>query len=437
MRRNQYMKKNEITFRQIIEQRWKEPNPLILQKIQNQVDIHGYPSISQWPEFSRGEDPVELYSTMMYFLLKSDLPIPSQRYDEHELCELFLKHKTVEVAPFISTSDLNTKLIHRLSGEPYEHDYDQFTLGYFPQNLKLNKLSNFFAQKERMACEVKHRESCNFLWKTERGMSRMMDTIKRVKPTNLTELSLKKTLGISGQVAAQFNVNSSKNIYNLIKGDSIFDISCGWGDRLTGFYLSRKKNYIGTDPNLRMFEVYKKMCLAYEKWLGNPKPEITETNTYFEINGIKKVRIYNQPAEDLPFDEIPNVDLTFSSPPYFDKELYAKDADGSDKQSWNRYSTHDAWLNDFLYVILDNMIPKSKTTIVNITDIGTDISSNRKRICDPMVKRYLNIFAGIIGYQQSKFLTVAKDEPGVYTEPCWVFGENPCKQQQSILSYFE
>ena len=75
--------------------------------------------------------------------------------------------------------------------------------------------------------------------------------------------------------------------------------------------------------------------------------------------------------------------------------------------------------------------------IVNITDIGTDISGNRKRICDPMVKRYLNIFAGIIGYQQSKFLTVAKDEPGVYTEPCWVFGENPCKQQQSILSYFE
>ena len=91
MKRNQYMKKGEVTFREIIEQRCKEPNPLILQKIQNQVDIHGYPSISKWPEFSRGEDPVELYSTMMYFLLKSDLHIPSQRYDEHELCELFLK----------------------------------------------------------------------------------------------------------------------------------------------------------------------------------------------------------------------------------------------------------------------------------------------------------------------------------------------------------
>ena len=70
MRRNQYMKKGEVTFREIIEQRCKEPNPLILQKIQNQVDIHGYPSISKWPEFSRGEDPVELYSTMMYFFSK-------------------------------------------------------------------------------------------------------------------------------------------------------------------------------------------------------------------------------------------------------------------------------------------------------------------------------------------------------------------------------
>lgn len=219
-------------------------------------------------------------------------------------------------------------------------------------------------------------------------------------------------------------MNTSKNIYNIVKGESIFDISSGWGDRLTGFYLSNKKTYIGTDPNLEMYEIYKKMAYTYEKWLGNDNPKIVEHENFFELHGIKNVKIYCLPAEDINYKEIPNIDLTFSSPPYFNKELYGKDSKNEDNQSWKRYNTDDKWLTNFLYMILDELIPKSKTTMINITDVGTDVRVNRKCICDPMVDRYQDKFVGIAGFQLSQNMNVVRYLNGHYTEPIWTFGEN-------------
>jgi len=168
--------------------------------------------------------------------------------------------------------------------------------------------------------------------------------------------------------------------------------------------------------------------------LGNKNIQLTEYENYFELKGIKTVRIYNLPAEDLPYEEIPNVDVTFSSPPYFNKELYGKDSEKEDNQSWKRYTNDDQWLNNFLYVVMDNMIPKSKTTMINITDIG--IGSGRKRICDPMVNNYKEKFVGIAGFELARNMNVAKEVKGVYTEPIWVFGEFPTKKRNDLTSFF-
>ena len=173
-----------------------------------------------------------------------------------------------------------------------------------------------------------------------------------------------------------------------------------------------------------MYEIYKKMSYTYEKWLGNDNPKITEYDNYFELKGVKNVRIYCLPAEDIDYDQIPNIDLTFSSPPYFNKELYGKDSENEDSQSWKRYDTDDKWLTNFLYVILDNLIPKSKITMINITDVGNDVRVNRKCICDPMVERYKNKFVGITGFQLSQNMNIVRYLTGHYTEPIWTFGEN-------------
>lgn len=431
------MTKGEITFRQKLEVEWKTPNEKLLNYFELTKDDDGYPYVTNWVEFVKGKDELEVYKTLMYFLLNAKLPIPlGPPITLEESRDLFFKFKTKTFSHFIHACDLDELLIHRLSNEPYVYDYDKYSLGYFPQNISANKISNYFALKERMMCEVSGRESIPFLWTTEYGMTRLMDCLKRIPLKTLSKNEFRKIFGFAGQIASQFNVNTSKNIYNLIEGKTVFDISCGWGDRLTGFYLSNKKTYIGTDPNENMFEIYKEMCSTFERWLGNKNPEIICKNNYFELNGVKNVRIYNLPAEDLPYDDISDVDITFSSPPYFNKELYGKDSKKENNQSWKRYESCDAWLNSFLYVVLDNMIPKSKTTMVNITDIGTDVKETRIRICDQMVDRYKKDFRGISGFQLAKNMNLVKNLNGVYTEPIWTFGEFPIKKRINLMNLF-
>ncbi|MEK9908619.1 MAG: hypothetical protein VW500_06040 [Aquiluna sp.] len=74
--------------------------------------------------------------------------------------------------------------------------------------------------------------------------------------------------------------------------------------------------------------------------------------------------------------------------------------------------------------------------MINITDIGID--KNRVFICDPMVNRYRDQFVGIAGFEMSQNMNVGqKKKEQIYTEPIWTFGQNPYREQKSILSLFE
>ena len=114
-------------------------------------------------------------------------------------------------------------------------------------------------------------------------------------------------------------------------------------ERLTGFYLSNKKSYFGTDPNLNMFEIYKKMCLQYEKWLGNANPKIVRKKNCFRSQRIKNVRIYNLPAEDLNYQEIPDIRTYIFFTTIFQQRTLRKRFKGRRKSIPNRYKTGEAW----------------------------------------------------------------------------------------------
>jgi hypothetical protein len=58
----------------------------------------------------------------------------------------------------------------------------------------------------------------------------------------------------------------------------------------------------------------------YERILGNSTPIVKEERDYFTINASKKVTIYRCGAEDLPYNELPQIDCAFTSPPYFSTE---------------------------------------------------------------------------------------------------------------------
>ena len=49
-------------------------------------------------------------------------------------------------------------------------------------------------------------------------------------------------------IATQFKPNVAKAIYHMTDAKKVLDTSCGWGDRLAGFYTSDAKNILVVAP---------------------------------------------------------------------------------------------------------------------------------------------------------------------------------------------
>ena len=46
-------------------------------------------------------------------------------------------------------------------------------------------------------------------------------------------------------IATQFKPVVAKTIYDMTKANTVLDTSCGWGDRLAGFFSSNATEYYG------------------------------------------------------------------------------------------------------------------------------------------------------------------------------------------------
>lgn len=133
-------------------------------------------------------------------------------------------------------------------------------------------------------------------------------------------------------------------------GDTVLDTSTGYGGRLVGFLASGiGGKYIGIDPNIPTHQ-------------GNTMLART-------LGFADSVELHNLPAEDVPHETVAGrCDFSFTSPPYFCKEIYSE----ADTQSCNRYKSGDAWRDGFLIPMLKLTFAALKpgaTAIVNIAPV--------------------------------------------------------------------
>ena len=109
--------------------------------------------------------------------------------------------------------------------------------------------------------------------------------------------------------------------YNV--NNKYYDFSCGWGVRLLSS-LKHNVEYYGTDPNTVLCERLQQMGNDYKTTVG------CKTNFH----------IYSQGSEEFIPQLENQIGFAFSSPPYFNLEVYSKDA----TQSYNQYSNYNDWL---------------------------------------------------------------------------------------------
>ena len=124
--------------------------------------------------------------------------------------------------------------------------------------------------------------------------------------------------------ASNFHPVFAASVYKLFDIERVWDMCGGFGGRLLGAYISGVKEYYATDP------------FTYEG-LGSLKD-------FLEYEGAS---VSSLCAED--FDPPKDLDLCFTSPPFFNYEVYSD----SPTQSYNKFSSKESWLRGFVLPVVE------------------------------------------------------------------------------------
>jgi hypothetical protein len=173
-------------------------------------------------------------------------------------------------------------------------------------NLELNSLTDYFSEPCRIQCTFKNRLSPLEYWNKNRKS--ILDTLKK-KHQQITNHNLREEMYIRNKPCNNFRISVCLEVLKLFKPKKWLDISAGWGDRLLSALLYSQLNtqfklYCGVDPNPCLHPYYQEMIKTF-----NPvsKKEYILIKDGFETASLP----------DTKFD------LVFSSPPFFDLEIYS------------------------------------------------------------------------------------------------------------------
>ena len=316
--------------------------------------------------------------------------------------------------------------------DDYKYNFKEHGLGIIDAPSIYNDVSNYFHQHLRLNCssfgfkapmDVWQNGTAKDIWRCLGPIWRGINSMKPVEIEGKTELrggsltdkSYISAFRLGTYIATQFKPNVAKTIYQMTNAKRVLDTSCGWGDRLAGFFASDATEYIGCDPNPNTFKQYLKQIETYNSFLSTPK----------------KVTIYNCGAEDLPWDKIDNIDCAFTSPPYFSTERYNEGGEKEENQSWFKFDEYSKWRDDFYLPVAKKSMERSKHMFVNIMD--PNIKNKRYYSSDELVDSLKDNFVGQIGMRimqrpKSDKLFESEEEKAefmnrIYIENVWCFSK--------------
>lgn len=282
----------------------------------------------------------------------------------------------------------------------YEKTFGNY---YFDESSSYNLVSNYFHQKERMNVAGPRYLAPTKLWKKFSSVKSIIRGILNSSETSINPAVLRSFISKRSYVASQFKPSVAKAIYDYFEGENIIDLCAGWGDRLAGFYASKKgKSYFGIDPNTTITNNYKRQIECYETICH------------------KEAEVICGCAED---DSVvyPKSDLIFTSPPYFNTERYSEDS----TQSYIKYQKLQIWLESFLFKSIKksfDSLCKSGHLILNISDVYSD--GQILSICEPMIKyaeelgfKHVDTF----GMRMTKRMNSTIEGTGIFCEPIYIF----------------
>lgn len=180
------------------------------------------------------------------------------------------------------------------------------------------------------------------VWQDSVKRKRVIRAVLRKSDRVFTAQSLLTSLNFVFYVAANFSPTAAKAVIDRFcpENGHVLDPCSGWGGRFTGFWFSeRAARYVGIDPNPRLPERYG----AMEEWLRHNCPTTKPKTVRFVSAGAETKDAFKHLSGE-------QFDLVFTSPPYFDVEIYNVE-DGA--QSCNAYGeSYETWREKFLFAMM-------------------------------------------------------------------------------------
>jgi len=275
----------------------------------------------------------------------------------------------------------------------------------------IDVITNLFTEEQRIKAKVYKGKSDAIspyeFWMT--GKSKIIEHIQSQKQP-LNSYTLREAIFELVPEATLFKTTVAKSIYDIFKPTHILDMSSGWGDRLIaaiayGETSGVNVKYSGFDPNSSLKYKYMNIVnrLAPENNRGNFK-------------------VRTEPFETANLKDIKDVDLFFSSPPYFDFEVYTNE----ETQSINNYKTYNDWIVKFLFRSIKNafsVMVKNGYFVMHITDTG-----NMRNVCE-LIKLYIEeeLNGSYIG-------CIFTQAPGKRRHPMWVFKNSFNQSNEKLMN---
>jgi hypothetical protein len=151
------------------------------------------------------------------------------------------------------------------------------------------------------------------VWKRKPNFRKL---ILEAKDPHEEKWSLSKKFGY--KMATNFMPGYAKAIYEYFNRPAIvLDPCAGWGDRLLGAEVAGVGKYIGFDPNRSLRPGYARIMST----CGHQPTSLTSTSLQFS----NSYEIHSLPFEEGAATHLADdsVDLVFTSPPFFDYEMYS------------------------------------------------------------------------------------------------------------------
>ena len=233
------------------------------------------------------------------------------------------------------------------------------------RNEELNNVTDYFTEQCRVKCKFAKHDSPYTFWAKHRQ-----------EFSNITNINqIRDSIYYKTKLCSNFRISVAMTILKLFSAKKWLDISAGWGDRLIAAIAHGVELYCGVDPNDCLHPGYNKII--------NMLVSENERKNYILINdGFETAK--------LPDEQF---DLVFSSPPFFDLEIYSQ-AEGD---SLVRYNSVEKWYNDFLMVALrkayDHLAIGGNMVLYMGEGIHTNYVSRMIRELSQMMR-----YAGVIYY---------------------------------------